>query len=80
MDTALAKARDIALSFVGTRDGQIMDEAATARLLEPWLGPNLDIKELPVPRLVIITIDEQHPPDFEAMRGLLKESVPQASP
>nr|WP_316656510.1 ABC transporter permease [uncultured Gellertiella sp.] len=79
MDTALAKARDIALSFVGTRDGQIMDEAATARLLEPWLGPNLDIKELPVPRLVIITIDEQHPPDFEAMRGLLKESVPQAS-
>jgi cell division transport system permease protein len=34
---------------------------------------------LPVPRLVIITIDETHPPDFEAMRALLKESIPQAS-
>lgn len=79
MDAALAKARDIALSFVGTRTGQIMDEDATARLLEPWLGPDLDIRDLPVPRLVILTIDEQNPPDFEAMRALLRDSVPQAT-
>lgn len=79
MDKALNRARDIALSFVGTRDGQIMDDAATARLLEPWLGPNLDLKELPVPRLVVITIDEQNPPDFEAMRAMLKDEIPQAS-
>lgn len=79
MDKALARARDIALNFVGTRDGQIMDEAATARLLEPWLGPNLDLKELPVPRLVVVTIDDENPPDFEGMRAMLKEEVPQAS-
>jgi cell division transport system permease protein len=78
MDKALIKARDIALTFVGTKSGQIVDEAATARLLEPWLGSGLDIKELPVPRLVIITIDESRPPDFAAMRDLLKESIPQA--
>ncbi|AYG67563.1 MULTISPECIES: ABC transporter permease [unclassified Rhizobium] len=79
MEKTLASARDIALSFVGTKSGQIVDEAATARLLEPWLGAGLDIKELPVPRLVIITIDETHPPDFEAMRSLLKAQIPQAS-
>ncbi|WP_414087019.1 cell division protein FtsX [Rhizobium sp. BR 314] len=79
MDKALASARDIALSFVGTKSGQIVDEAATARLLEPWLGAGLDIKELPVPRLVIVTIDETHPPDFEAMRSLLKAQIPQAT-
>ena len=79
MEAALNKARDIAMSFVGTRSGQIMDDAATARLLEPWLGPNLDLKELPVPRLVVITIDEQNPPDFEGMREILKESIPQAT-
>lgn len=78
MEKALVQARDIALTFVGTKSGQIVDEAATARLLEPWLGSGLDIKELPVPRLVIITIDESHPPDFAAMRDLLKESIPQA--
>ncbi|WP_337269406.1 cell division protein FtsX [Oryzifoliimicrobium ureilyticus] len=79
MDEALEKAKTIALGFVGTKSGQIVDEAATARLLEPWLGSGLDMKELPVPRLVIVTIDENNPPDFEAMRALLKESIPQAS-
>ncbi|MEZ2131714.1 ABC transporter permease [Sinorhizobium sp. CB9] len=78
MEKALTQARDLALTFVGTKTGQIVDEAATARLLEPWLGANLDLKELPVPRLVIITIDENHPPDFEAMRSLLKDTIPQA--
>lgn len=78
MEKALTQARDLALTFVGTKTGQIVDEAATARLLEPWLGANLDLKELPVPRLVIITIDENHPPDFESMRSLLKDTIPQA--
>lgn len=78
MDAALKKARDLALTFVGTKQGTIMDDAATARLLEPWLGAGLDLKELPVPRLVIITIDEANPPDFAGMRDLLKAEVPQA--
>jgi cell division transport system permease protein len=47
-------------------------------LLEPWLGAGLDLSELPVPRLVIITIDETNPPDFAAMRAMLKAEIPQA--
>ncbi len=78
MDAALKKARELALTFVGTREGTIMDDSATARLLEPWLGAGLNLDDLPVPRLVIITIDEQNPPDFAAMRDLLKAEVPQA--
>ncbi|MFA7414591.1 MAG: ABC transporter permease [Rhizobium sp.] len=78
MNKALVRARDLALTFVGTKDGVIMDDDATARLLEPWLGTGLDLEDLPVPRLVIITIDETNPPDFAAMRELLKTEVPQA--
>ncbi|QRM53376.1 ABC transporter permease [Sinorhizobium sp. BG8] len=78
MEKALRDARDLALTFNGTKDGQIMDRAATARLLEPWLGEGLDLDELPVPRLVIITIDEQNPPDFAEMRKTLAEKIPQA--
>jgi cell division transport system permease protein len=78
MDAALTKARNLALTFVGTRDGTILDDAATARLLEPWLGSGLDLSELPVPRLVVITIDENRPPDFQAMRDMLKAEIPQA--
>ena len=78
MEKKLVEARELALSFVGTRDGTILDKEATSRLLEPWLGAGLDIDELPVPRLVVITIDEQHPPDFAAMRAELKRKIPQA--
>jgi cell division transport system permease protein len=78
MDKALADARDLALTFDGTVEGNIVDRDATARLLEPWLGEGLDLDELPVPRLVIITIDEQNPPDFAAMRAALSEAIPQA--
>ena len=78
MEKALNKAKSLALTFVGTKTGQIMDEQATARLLEPWLGTGLDINDLPVPRLVIITIDENNPPDFNSMRALLKSEIPQA--
>ncbi|MCP8897354.1 ABC transporter permease [Shinella daejeonensis] len=78
MEQALKDARDIALAFSGTKDGTIVDRAATARLLEPWLGEGLDLDELPVPRLVIVTIDEQNPPDFAAMRNALSESIPEA--
>ena len=79
MEKTLVEARDIALTFVGTSNGRIIDKEATARLLEPWLGSGLDIDELPVPRLVVITIDETHPPDFVAMRETLAQKIPQAS-
>jgi cell division transport system permease protein len=79
MQAALAKARNLALTFVGTREGTIVDDATTSRLLEPWLGSGLDLSELPIPRLVIITIDENNPPDFAAMRDLLVAEIPQSS-
>ena len=79
MEAALEKARDIALSFEGVAGAEILDRDATARLLEPWLGTGLDLEELPVPRLVIVTIDEGAPPDFAAMRIALTAAVPNAS-
>lgn len=71
IDAALARARDIAGTFDGVDNTSIVDTEATARLLEPWLGSGFDISELPVPRLVIVTIDERNPPDFAAMRAAL---------
>ncbi len=76
MPAALATARDIALGFSGTASATIIDEDATSRLLEPWLGEGLDLEELPVPRLVVVTIDETAPPDFAAMRTALGNAVP----
>lgn len=79
MEAALATAQRIASEFAGVRNARIIDRAATARLLEPWLGAGLNIDELPVPRLVIVTIDQDSPPDFASMRAMLAAEVPSAA-
>lgn len=79
MEAALEAARNIAEEFRGVISARIVDREATARLLEPWLGSGLDIDQLPVPRLVVVTIDENEPPDFTAIRDRLVAEIPQAS-
>jgi len=79
MEEALASAERIASGFAGVREARIVDREATARLLSPWLGEGLDIDELPVPRLVVVTIDESAPPDFAAMRTMLTTEIRGAS-
>ncbi len=79
IDAALQKAREIAGEFSGVLQATIVDNEATARLLEPWLGTGLDMEELPVPRLVIVTIDPREKPDFESMRARLSQEVPSAN-
>jgi cell division transport system permease protein len=79
MEAALASAANIAGGFAGVRGTRVVDREATARLLEPWLGSGLDIDELPVPRLVIVTLDQASPPEFAAMRQLLQAEVPGVS-
>ncbi len=79
MDVQLIEAQRIASSFPGVRSAEIVDREATARLLEPWLGTGLDIDELPVPRLVIVTIDETSPPDYQALRRTLQDKVKNVS-
>jgi cell division transport system permease protein len=79
MEAALDTAARIAGGFAGVTEARIVDKEATSRLLEPWLGAGLDIDELPVPRLVVITIDEDSPPDFDQMRAMLAPEVPTAT-
>ena len=79
MDAALEKARALAETFDGITSASIVDRAATARLLEPWLGSGLDLDSLPVPRLVVVTIDPNSPPDFEAISASVARDIPNAS-
>lgn len=78
MERALLDAKSLALEFSGTLSAEIVDKTDTARLLEPWLGEGFDMDELPVPRLLIITIDKDNPPDFTSMRNTLTETIPNA--
>ncbi|CUW43382.1 putative cell division protein [Brucella vulpis] len=79
IEQELQQASEIARGFAGVKGTAIIEKEATARLLEPWLGSGLNIDELPVPRLVVVTIDENAPPDFETMRAELTRAIPAAS-
>ncbi|HTV67217.1 MAG TPA: ABC transporter permease [Rhizobiaceae bacterium] len=79
MEEALARAAEIASGFQGVISAVPVNREATARLLEPWLGAGLNIDELPVPRLVVVTIDESNPPDFAQLRAALAPEVPTAT-
>lgn len=79
MAAALGSVQMIALATPGIISAEVLDDAATGRLLEPWLGEGLDLDELPVPRLVIVAIDEDAPPDFTALGNAVRAAVPQAS-
>jgi cell division transport system permease protein len=79
MDAALETARGIASAFPGVNDSRIVSPEDTKRLLEPWLGTDFDMTSLPVPRLVIITINPSAPPDFAKLRADITAQVPGAA-
>jgi cell division transport system permease protein len=79
MEAALSSAAEITGSTAGIKAVKIVDRDATARLLEPWLGAGLNIDDLPVPRLVVVTIDPDSPPDFPALRAALSAKLPTSS-
>lgn len=51
-----------------------LDKGAAIKLLEPWLGTS-ELDDLPVPRLIRVTIDETAPPDFATLEAQLAASV-----
>ncbi|MEM7214699.1 MAG: ABC transporter permease [Pseudomonadota bacterium] len=79
MDDAIRSAGRIALSYEGIAKVTALNDAATARLLEPWLGSGLELSELPVPRLLTVTIADGAKPDFAGMRARIEAEVAGAS-
>lgn len=79
MREAAQKAARIALGFEGVEAVTELDDAQTARLLEPWLGTGVDIAELPVPRILTVAVKAGSSPDFAAMREALAQGAPGAA-
>ena len=73
------KAGDIARAAPGIAAVRVFTQDESARLLEPWLGTGLDLGELPVPRLIVVTRVPGGTPDLAALRKNLAEKVPASS-
>lgn len=78
MEALLQQATMLARETPGIASAAPLDLAATARLLEPWLGPGADMDALPVPRLVIINRAEGQHVDLTGLRDRLAAAIPSA--
>lgn len=70
-------------SFLTSRKGIVSAKAFTvaesSALLEPWLGSSDALKELPVPRLIAIVLDQQALPDLSALKSDIESKFPNAN-
>ncbi len=79
IDDDVARAVALARQTPGVEQAQAFSREESERLLEPWLGTGLDFNDLPVPRLIVIKIQEDSRPDFGPLRQSLQKDVPGAS-
>lgn len=60
----------------GIVDVRPLSKAASAKLLEPWLGKSDALAELPVPRLIALQLDRNAPRTFETLNTALTKQFP----
>jgi len=74
MGKSLTTALAILKTTPGVLDAKALDRQEGIKLLEPWLG-KISMDELPVPRLIRVSVDEQAPPDYPALERSLQAEV-----
>lgn len=79
LDASVQRAVDIARAAPGVAEVLAYSKEESSRLLEPWLGSGAILDSLPVPRLIVVRISPDRPPDFAALRAALAAEVPGAS-
>lgn len=76
-DAQVAAVETILAATPGVAEARVLDLAEQAALLEPWLGPDLPLDTLPLPRLIeVVGTDDL---DVEGLRQRLAAEVPGAT-
>ncbi len=71
-DSAAARAAEALAGVRGVTEARAMEGAQAEALLARWMGPGPLPADLPVPRLVTLVLDRQHPPMTSALQGALR--------
>lgn len=78
LDKEVARVAAIVRAVPGVASLQAFSRAESEKLLEPWLGQNLNFDDLPVPRLIVVALDRATPGVVETLRDALKRDAPAA--
>ncbi|MEZ5881899.1 MAG: ABC transporter permease [Nitratireductor sp.] len=79
MEASIKEASQLLLSFEGISKVTVLNDEATAKLLEPFLGSGLQVEELPIPTLMTVSLEPGSRPDLETIRQRLAAEIPGAS-
>jgi cell division transport system permease protein len=74
LDQTAARAAEIAMQIPGILSATVLDADESAALLQPWLGSDLNVADLPIPRLVAVRVAENA--DLMTLSKRLKQEIP----
>ncbi len=79
LDTLAARVVSTASRAPGVDRVRAYSALELEKLLEPWLGTGLDMSLLPIPRLIVVRMQNRTDDGVASLRALLANAVPQAS-
>jgi cell division transport system permease protein len=79
MEADVRKATDILKATPGVLEARVFTKAESEALLAPWLGQDLDLSELPTPRMIVVRLDQVKKADLDALRQELAKATPNAA-
>lgn len=75
LEMRLARTLALARDTAGVRSARLVDERESDALLKPWLGEGIDLSTLPVPRLVVLELDDPATADLAGLAARLSKEV-----
>ncbi len=74
LEADVARATEMARAYPGIVDVRPFSKDESARLIEPWLGSGLVLDDLPVPRMIVVKLQDDSV-DLAPLRKALSERV-----
>jgi cell division transport system permease protein len=75
-DAAAARAAEALAGVPGVTEARALEREKAYELIRPWLGQAADLDDLPVPRLVAVTLDRRKPATAPALaRALIAQGL-----
>lgn len=71
-DAAAARAAEVLAGVGGVSEARALEPQKAYDLIRPWLGDISDLEDLPVPRLVTVTLDPKAPASADALTRTLR--------
>ena len=71
-DSVVARAAEALAAAPGVAEARALEPQKAYDLVRPWLGDVADVEDLPVPRLVAVSLDARRPATARVLEGALK--------